>query len=359
MATFQKKTSDLLKEQKASYPKMVKSALKGKTGLTRAQVHKTIKGVAKDYRDRYGATPRKRYLNVVKQVASTMPKTTKTAKPQATSKPKATSTVTPKKEMPEFLRKQQEAAERRIKARTKRILQRTEAAFANHKAEQAKKTTEPKPQLKRKEELGEAELKAKYGTLNEAFIKKFAADLGLTTATIKAMYKVAADYRKEGNLRPIMCGLYCDPEGYLVATDAHMLISIKCKIPAKYKGKTCMKSGMQLENDYPNRYPNWKAVMPLANGKPNKDYTHTDLFTAYPEIKGKKFIDHKEREYTIIKTADGKDIGLTIEPLKKADKVFKTLKEKEIKIWTKSPSASVLFLGHNVAAIQMPFLFND
>ena len=355
MTTFQEKTSDLLKEQKASYPKMVKSALKGKTGLTRAQVNKTIKGVAKDYREQYGATPRKRYLNVVKQAAGTMPKTTKTAKPKAAPKSKATSMVTPKKEMPEFLRKEQEAAERRIKARTKRILQRTEAAFANHKAEQAKKTTEPKPQLKRKEELGKAELKAKYGTLNEAFVKQFAADLGLPTTTVKAMYKVTADYRKvEHSPLIILCGLYCDPEGYLVATDAHTLISIKCKIPAKYKGKACMKSGFIQEG----KYPNWKAIMPLTDGKPKAGYVRTGIFKiSVFEEQGQLSNGIK---YSTIKVASGNPIALDIDRLKTMDKVFGILKEKDVKIWTdNSRVVPVLFTGKNMTALIMPILLND
>lgn len=446
MATFQKKTSDLLKEQKASYPKMVKSALKGKTGLTRAQVKKTIKGVAKDYRKQYGATRRERYLNAVKQVASTMPKATKAAKPKAkaVAKPKTTIESQQNAQVLEYLRKRQEAVERKAKARSERIRQRTEAAVANHKAEQAKKSStkakapektwkvgthlqnargniyviksvdlmplkkpywryrlsemlgsgtctlddkpevikawryvSPKEALKAKKKYWaaqkhadmikqQAELKkveaekktknkAKYLTINETFIKQFATDLGLSTATIKAMYKVAADYRKEGELRPVMCGLYCDPDGYLVATDAHLLFAIKCKIPAKYKNNIYLSSGQTQEG----KYPNYKVVMPLNRGIPNNDYACTDLFTACFDVKGKKTIDHKEKEYTLIKTADNKTIGLVIELLKKADKVFKTLKERNIKVWTKSPSHSVLFLGDNVAAIQMPFLFSE
>ena len=149
MATFQKKTSDLLKEQKASYPKMVKSALKGKTGLTRAQVKKTIKGVAKDYREQYGATPRERYLNAVKQVASTMPKATKTTKTKAKAavKPKTATKSKQNAQALEHLRKRQEAVERKAKARSERIRQRTKAAFANYQLEHAKEQAKIKPFL--------------------------------------------------------------------------------------------------------------------------------------------------------------------------------------------------------------------
>lgn len=461
MKSFQKKTSDLLKQQKASYPAMVKSALKGKTGLTSAQVKKTIKGVAKDYREQYGATRRERYLNAVKQVASTMPKATKAAKPKAKAlaKPKTTTESQQNAQALEYLRKQQEATERRIKARSERIRQRTEAAFANHKAEQAKKekpimgvglkipfyalhnsyldkplykqynaivylndrrlstgktmskyeyrkkkggltscwfdeidlklnytiltTTEVQQRRsawndycvksKREQEAqreadrqakiaadkkAKEEAKAKYLTTNETFIKQFATDLGLSTATIKAMYKVAADYRKEGELRPVMCGLYCDPDGYLVATDAHILVAIKCKMPVKYKGKIYLKSGM-VEN---SKYPNWQMIMPIRSGVPNADYTHTDKYSAsLLTVKGKIPADDytkKDREYTTIKDAEGNKIGLMIELINVLDRLFKTLKANDIKIYTKSPSHSVLFAGKHFAAIQMPILLS-
>lgn len=349
MPTFQKKTSDLLKEQKASYSAMVKSALKGKTGLTRAQVNKTIKGVAKDYREQYGATPRKRYLNAVKQAASTMPKAAKATKTKATtaSKSKTTSTPLPKSEAQRYAEEVARKSEERIRRRNERIRQRTEAAFANHKADLMRRRAE---QAKSEAEQKAAD-KAKYLTSNETFIKQFAADLGLSTATIKAMYKVACDYRHE-KLRIAMCGLYCDPEGYLVATDAHILVAIKCKMPAKYKGKIYLKSGM-VEN---SKYPNWQMVMPIRSGVPNADYTHTDKYSASLLIaKGKTPADD---EYTTIKDAEGDKIGLMIELINVLDRLFKTLKENEIKIYTKSPSHSVLFTGKHFVALQMPILLS-
>lgn len=345
----------MLKEQKASYSAMVKSALKGKTGLTRAQVNKTIKGVAKDYREQYGATPRKRYLNAVKQAASTMPKAAKATKTKATtaSKPKTTSTPLPKSEAQRYAEEVARKSEERIRRRNERIRQRTEAAFANHKADLMRRRAE---QAKSEAEE-KAKNKAKYLTINETFIKQFATDLGLSTATIKAMYKVACDYRHE-KLRIAMCGLYCDPEGYLVATDAHILVAIKCKMPAKYKGKIYLKSGM-VEN---SKYPNWQMVMPIRSGVPNADYTHTDKYSAsLLTIKGKIPADYytkKDREYTTIKDAEGNKIGLVIEYINVLDRLFKTLKENEIKIYTKSPSHSVLFAGKHFAAIQMPILLS-
>ena len=354
------------------------------------------------------------------------------------------------------MHKQQEAVERKAKARSERIRQRTEAAFANHKAEQAKKekpimgvglkipfyalhnsyldkplykqynaivylndrrlstgktmskyeyrkkkggltscwfdeidlklnytiltTTEVEQRRsawndycvksKREQEAqreadrqakiaadkkAKEEAKAKYLTTNEAFIKAFAADLGLSVATIKALYKVTqADY----DIRQALCGLYCDPEGYLVATDTHILVAIKCKMPAKYKGKIYLKSGM-VEN---SKYPNWQMVMPIRSGVPNADYTHTDKYSAsLLTVKGKIPADYytkKDREYTTIKDAEGNKIGLTIELINVLDRLFKTLKANDIKIYTKSPSHSVLFVGKHFAAIQMPILLS-
>lgn len=455
MATFQKKTSDLLKEQKASYSAMVKSALKGKTGLSRAEVNKTIRGVAKDYREQYGETPRKRYIKALAKVsaeglepiaAKSVKLKNAKLKAKAVAKPKTTTGSQQNAQTLEYLRKQQEATERRIKARSERIRQRTEAAVANHKAEQAKKSStkakapektwkvgthlqnargniyviksadliplkkpywryrlsemlgsgtctlddkpevvkawryvSPKEALKAKKKYWaaqkhadmikqQAELKkveaeemaknkAKYLTINETFIKQFATDLGLSTATIKAMYKVANDYRHD-NIRTVMCGLYCDPEDYLVATDAHILVAIKCKMPAKYKGKIYLKSGM-VEN---SKYPNWQMVMPIRSGVPNADYTHTDKYSAsLLTVKGKIPADYytkKDREYTTIKDAEGNKIGLEIECINVLDRLFKTLKANDIKIYTKSPSHSVLFAGKHFAAIQMPILLS-
>lgn len=100
MTTIQKKTHQILSKQKQEYSQMVKDAFKGKSNLSQKQVQSTIKKVAQEYREKYGATPRKRYLLAVKEASAQKPaKPAKQAKPKIAKKP---TTKKPKHKIPEY-----------------------------------------------------------------------------------------------------------------------------------------------------------------------------------------------------------------------------------------------------------------
>lgn len=274
MATLQKRTSDLLKAQKASYPKMVKSALKGKTGLSRAEVNKTIRGVAKDYREQYGSTPRKRYLNAVKQAASTMPKATKTAKPNAAAKPKAKAApkATPKikTEAQKYLEEQGKKNVQRIQRRNERIRHRTEAAIANHKAEQAFNEA-PTSLFKR----------------NSDKLTHISIWSGIGTG--KLLFAMLSCCSPADKVNPETCGVYFDSkENCVVATDRQILVVYNGshRIKQEYKGKIVFPSGELREM----KYPNWRYVtsyMPVNNhlGKLRNDFPTKQIpFTSSKKI---------------------------------------------------------------------------
>lgn len=100
MTTIQKKTHQILSKQKQEYSQMVKDAFKGKSNLSQKQVQSTIKKVAQEYREKYGATPRKRYLLAVKEASAQKPaKPAKQAKHKIAKKP---TTKKPKYKIPEY-----------------------------------------------------------------------------------------------------------------------------------------------------------------------------------------------------------------------------------------------------------------
>ena len=100
MTTIQKKTHQILSKQKQEYSQMVKDAFKGKSNLSQKQVQSTIKKVAQEYREKYGATPRKRYLLAVKEASAQKPaKPAKQAKSKIAKKP---TTKKPKCKIPEY-----------------------------------------------------------------------------------------------------------------------------------------------------------------------------------------------------------------------------------------------------------------
>ncbi len=104
---------------------------------------------------------------------------------------------------------------------------------------------------------------------NPDWIKDFAKQTGVSQAVIKAMYAICDNpSRKEDlKLRPVLGGIYCDPDGHLVATDAFILVSLEAKVPKQLAGKILLKSGQTQEG----KYPNYKVILEhkelLPNGK--------------------------------------------------------------------------------------------
>ena len=118
------------------------------------------------------------------------------------------------------------------------------------------------------EKAEKEKFKAAHKT-NPDWIKDFAKQTGVSQAVIKAMYAICDNpSRKEDlKLRPVLGGIYCDPDGHIVATDAYILVSVQATIPKSMAGNIYLKSGQQQAG----KYPNYKAVLAhyafLPNGK--------------------------------------------------------------------------------------------
>ena len=146
-----------------------------------------------------------------------------------------------------------------------------------------------------------------------------------------------------------MCGLYCDPDGYLVATDAHILVATKCNIPAKHKGKIYLKSGMTEDG----KFPNWKFVC-----QTNSVEGYTVSTGTYHKQDTFNINNFKEAGINIEGPyADAYGVHLSIPLLKKLDKVAKTLKQ-EFDIFVARKDSSVYIQNKQTTMLIMPTLFN-
>ncbi len=118
------------------------------------------------------------------------------------------------------------------------------------------------------EKAEKEKFKAAHKT-NPDWIKDFAKQTGVSQAVIKAMYAICDNpSRKEDlKLRPVLGGIYCDPDGHLVATDAFILVSVEAKVPKQLAGNIFLKSGQTQGG----KYPNYKVILEhkelLPNGK--------------------------------------------------------------------------------------------
>lgn len=63
------------------------------------------------------------------------------------------------------------------------------------------------------------------------------------------------------DLRPVMTGIYNDPEGYKVATDARILVALKSNV-SSVEGQIITPKGEVVNGTYPN----WRAICPACVG---------------------------------------------------------------------------------------------
>ena len=223
------------------------------------------------------------------------------------------------------------------------------------KAYQAKKSAQRAQEAAAYREREKAEKQAFKDMLkkNPEWISTFAGKLGLQKSVVEAMYGVCG----KDEILPVMCGIYCDDEGYIVATDAHCLVSLKCKVPKAYEGKIFAPSGKAIDG----KYPNWRGVMPTT-------YVKTGTF---------KDVDIKPKEVEVgdydkkkIKVVDFNHARLSYEKLTKIKKVFAALKEqpdvlqmskKDVEERVKRgfcgiDRLSVQYISKTAKAIQMPIV---
>ncbi len=66
------------------------------------------------------------------------------------------------------------------------------------------------------------------------------------------------------DLRPVMTGIYNDPEGYKVATDAHTLCALRSDVSG-FEGQVISPKGEVISQEY-QKYPNWRVVCPAYIG---------------------------------------------------------------------------------------------
>lgn len=146
------------------------------------------------------------------------------------------------------------------------------AANMKYWAEEKRRSQEERIATAEKRKAEEKEEKERFKAahkLNPDWIKDFAKQTGVSQAVIKALYAICDNpSRKEDlQLRPILGGIYCDPDGHIVATDAYILVSVQANIPKSMAGNIYLKSGQKQTG----KYPNYKAVLAhyafLPNGK--------------------------------------------------------------------------------------------
>lgn len=95
----------------------------------------------------------------------------------------------------------------------------------------------------------------------------------IETANTRVSGFKMTDYISKDTLQPVFTGVYYDESGYEVATNCHILVYRKANVPDDLKNKVVLPNGEFLtENEY-NRYPNWKAVVPMKKSKDTIDCT--------------------------------------------------------------------------------------
>lgn len=83
------------------------------------------------------------------------------------------------------------------------------------------------------------------------------------------------------DLRPVMMGIYHDPEGYMVATDAHRMVSIKTDVSGNSGKIIDPKTGREIDG----KFPNWKSVMPNYDGQGGVSMKLSDLHSLSSQAK--------------------------------------------------------------------------
>lgn len=114
--------------------------------------------------------------------------------------------------------------------------------------------------------------------------------------------------------RENMAGVYHDPDGWRVATDAHLLCAVKDDaIPAELSGKIISAKSGEIEGNFPN----WRSVMPRdAEGALSTGFkTITfDLDTAIKVCKEAITYEKKLRELTTVILRAGETTLICLRP---------------------------------------------
>lgn len=486
MTTIQKKTHQILSKQKQEYSQMVKAAFKGKSNLSQKQVQSTIKKVAQEYREKYGATPRKRYLSAVKEASAQKPaaKPAKQVKPKTAKKPDVKK---PKYKIPDYAQGEKYGEfVKHLHVITDGLLDMAKAAGRNnvkvnvlleecynmkgrkkHTAEdwkrlgyipkrgeyeymfwaddtkrdeviflftdeQVKPIKEPKPDYPNgtilvrnsdgqvveivrsqliigewdytiKEYMGskmvsvrdrngyikssfkrisrreahkawkkykqktdrvnaiklskEDEKKRKQEfreltTINKTWIEKLAKSSNLSPNVITALYRVCA----KDEIRPVMNGIYCDPEGKLVATNAHILVAIDAKVPASMQGKVFAPSGKEIEG----KYPKYKKLLLHREG--NRFVANATWENIGRHYVNEKFNPSDTHKYNDAQCFSIKGTVLKVDLYRIIHKVFFNLKETPVCYRVEDQNLKhypVCFIGNAISAVQMPMCQND
>lgn len=90
--------------------------------------------------------------------------------------------------------------------------------------------------------------------------------------SIKPLSKATVDIAEKNEQRPVMGGVYHDPEGYGVVSDGHTLVASKELYDKKNKGKIIAvhelkSSGAKKGEEIKGKYPKWRMVIPKEVGK--------------------------------------------------------------------------------------------
>lgn len=172
------------------------------------------------------------------------------------------------------------------------------------------------------------------------WIKSFASKVGLQSATIDALYKLCT----KDDLRPVMCGIYCHPDGYIAATDGHVAATVKAKIPANMKGKIFAPSGQKIEGKFPNI-----AGVLLEEGlrmKAEDKMVPVKVVEFNPEAR-------KKNAFGLL-CFDWNNARFSAERYDKIMKIFAVLKEQPKYLHTGIDSHAMGLVSKSVKAVQMP-----
>lgn len=307
-----KQTKAILKDQKSQYQQILQKHVKNGEKVTTAAKH-----AGAEYREKFGKDPRTRYKNALKQAsaehqankpaakkpankkqAAQKPASKKSAKSSSTKKSRSKAAKTSPKsswkpkyrvgdffldsdnlyviQIVEIKDKSYGFEFRTHKPGAKRAAYKPgiEVEWANEstldklrkltpaqgrsrvrkyqEAERMAAQKKANDERKKSEEQEEREFKEslKY---DKAAGEKLAKQSGLSEQVIKDLFAISC---KE-SLRPHLAGIYFDPDGYAVATDAHMIASVRCKVPSSLSGKVIAPNGKTREG----KFPAWRSVI--------------------------------------------------------------------------------------------------
>ena len=208
------------------------------------------------------------------------------------------------------------------------------------RAKEAEEAAKRKEEEKRKKAEEKAMLKR-----NPEWIKSFAKQTGLSTATIDALYRLCA----KDELRPVMNGIFVSDNGELVATDAHVLAAVNANAPKSLRGKIFTPSGKTVEG----KYPNFEAVL-VSRGKIQVWVGHAKVTRKYDYVDNKPSAEFQDNRGNVCL-----EVGVVrfkADYYNKLMKLFATFKEAPICLQTGEESTAVGFVSNHIRSVLMPVL---